>query len=206
MMSNRRTTWTSLMLVTIGIGSHFSWPMSPSGPGLHRTSSDRWACRLHLARSHSRMENSMRASIPVRADVSALCVAPSDGRIETPIAGGCVAEVRHRELLRRDGRNGVGTGAGLFGSIESFAMSWELCPGRWFRSPTVPLGPGRGVFLIPVIGIYASATIRRANSPLLVRELGNWMRADGKRWWAAVCITAVTRFHARRPPIEEQRR
>lgn len=51
-----RATWTSLMLVTIGIGFHSPWSMSPSGPGLRRTSSGRWAYRVHLARAHSRME------------------------------------------------------------------------------------------------------------------------------------------------------
>lgn len=58
-MISRRAAWTRLMLVTFGIGSHVSWSMSSSGPELRRTSSGRRACRLHLARAHSRMENTM---------------------------------------------------------------------------------------------------------------------------------------------------
>ena len=95
-MISMRAAWTSLMLVTIGIGFHFSWPMSPSGPGFHRTSSGRWAFRLHFALAHYRMENTMCGSIRVRADVSAMCAALNDGRLGSPIAGACVAEVRRR--------------------------------------------------------------------------------------------------------------
>ena len=46
----------------------------------------RWAYELQRARAHQRMENTMYASTPVRADVSAMCPALSDGRLGPPIA------------------------------------------------------------------------------------------------------------------------
>ena len=55
-------------------------------PGLRTPSPTRWAYELQRARAHLRMENTMYASTPVRADAGSMCPALVNGGRSLPIA------------------------------------------------------------------------------------------------------------------------
>ena len=83
---SRTVTCVVLIVVAMGIGFQPVQAIASPAPGGQRTSSNRWAYELQRARAHQRMENTMYASTPGRADVAAMCPALSDGRLGPPIA------------------------------------------------------------------------------------------------------------------------
>ena len=84
----RRKMCVLLILVAMGLGTGLelsrakAWSVSER----YRTRHDRWAYELQRARAHRRMENTMYASTPDRADATAVCPTLSDGRLGPPIS------------------------------------------------------------------------------------------------------------------------
>ncbi len=75
-----------LALAAIGAGAQLVRLTAAPVPESQRTSSNRWAYELQRALAHQRMENTMYASTPDRADVDVMCPVLSDGRLGPPIA------------------------------------------------------------------------------------------------------------------------
>ena len=59
---------------------------APGSRGDQHNSSLHWKYELQRVQAHSRMENTMYASTPDRADMTVMCPALSDGRLGPPIA------------------------------------------------------------------------------------------------------------------------
>ena len=82
----QKTACALLMAAAIGAGLQLARTIASTVPGSHRTPSGRWAYELRRARAHQRMENTMYASTPVRAEVGAMCPALVGGGPDPSIA------------------------------------------------------------------------------------------------------------------------
>ena len=111
---SRTVTCVVLIVVAMGIGFQPVQAIASPAPGGQRTSSNRWAYELQRARAHQRMENTMYASTPGRADVAAMCPALSDGRLGPPIA----LDLRGT-FLKADSRNYSAKDEGMESETES---------------------------------------------------------------------------------------
>ena len=82
----QKTACALLMAAAIGAGLQLARTIASTVPESHRTPSGRWAYELRRARAHQRMENTMYASTPVRAEVGAMCPALVGGGPDPSIA------------------------------------------------------------------------------------------------------------------------
>ena len=82
----QKTACALLMAAAIGTGLQLARTMASPVPGGDRTPSVRRAYELRRARAHQRMENTMYASTPARAEVGAMCPALVGGGPDPSIA------------------------------------------------------------------------------------------------------------------------
>ena len=82
----QKTVCALLMAAAIGAGLQLARTIASTVPGGDRTPSVRRAYELRRARAHQRMENTMYASTPVRAEVGAMCPALVGGGPDPLIA------------------------------------------------------------------------------------------------------------------------